>query len=255
MQLSLWFANESHFHIAKEELCRWKFSFFFFYFLNLGFFYTAWCSEIGSLTSLDAWNSGAFIDVKEPISPHQAALSGWPRNDTKKRLKSLWRPRKKTWYGVHFSTFFFFRLYEAFQIKFLARISFFVVRLSFVAARAERIIELNWIEDKARFSTRNSARHLELVTHNGGTLFNFLQIVSRKAIFWEVAIQQEEWVVLCILIYFGWEQSSRWRGEWQNVGAKNLDGENIKETGIWIRRERSEKMTKQKMGDNIKLWR
>ena len=38
--------------------------------------------------------------------------------------------------------YLFFRLYEAFQIKFLARISFFVVRLSFVA-RAERIIELN----------------------------------------------------------------------------------------------------------------
>ena len=37
--------------------------------------------------------------------------------------------------------------------------------------------------DKRRFSTRNSARHSELVTHSGGTLFNFLQNVSRKAIF------------------------------------------------------------------------
>ena len=34
--------------------------------------YTAWCSEIGSLTSLDACNSGAFCDVREPISLHQA---------------------------------------------------------------------------------------------------------------------------------------------------------------------------------------
>ena len=40
--------------------------------------------------------------------------------------------------------------------------------------------------DNARFSTWNSARHSELVAHSGGTLFNFLQIVSRKAIFREV---------------------------------------------------------------------
>ena len=33
---------------------------------------TAWCSEIGSLTSLDACNSGAFSDVREPFSLHQA---------------------------------------------------------------------------------------------------------------------------------------------------------------------------------------
>ena len=33
---------------------------------------TAWCSEIGSLTSLDACNSGASSDFKEPISLHQA---------------------------------------------------------------------------------------------------------------------------------------------------------------------------------------
>ena len=33
---------------------------------------TAWCREIGSLTSLDTWNSGAFSDAREPISLHQA---------------------------------------------------------------------------------------------------------------------------------------------------------------------------------------
>ena len=36
---------------------------------------TAWCSEIGSLTSPDAWNSGASTDVREPISLHPAAES------------------------------------------------------------------------------------------------------------------------------------------------------------------------------------
>ena len=35
---------------------------------------TVWCSEIGSLTSLDACNSGASSDVREPISLHQAVL-------------------------------------------------------------------------------------------------------------------------------------------------------------------------------------
>ena len=70
-----------------------------------------------------------------------------------------------------------------------------------------------------------------------------------KAIFREVRIQQEKWVVLCLLMYFGWEQWSRWRGEWRNVGAKKLDGENTKNSGIWSRRERSEKMTKQKRGE------
>ena len=33
---------------------------------------TAWCSEIGSVTSLDACDSGASSDVREPISLHQA---------------------------------------------------------------------------------------------------------------------------------------------------------------------------------------
>ena len=33
---------------------------------------TAWCSETGSLTSLDACSSGAFSDAREPISLHQA---------------------------------------------------------------------------------------------------------------------------------------------------------------------------------------
>ena len=36
---------------------------------------TVWCSEIGSLTSLNACNSGASSDVREPISLHQAVLS------------------------------------------------------------------------------------------------------------------------------------------------------------------------------------
>ena len=36
---------------------------------------TAWCSEIGSLTSVDACNSGASDDAREPISLHQAVLS------------------------------------------------------------------------------------------------------------------------------------------------------------------------------------
>ena len=31
---------------------------------------TTWCSEIGSLTSLDACNSGASCDVRQPISLH-----------------------------------------------------------------------------------------------------------------------------------------------------------------------------------------
>ena len=33
---------------------------------------TVWCSEIGSLTSLEASNSGASNDRREPISRHQA---------------------------------------------------------------------------------------------------------------------------------------------------------------------------------------
>ena len=33
---------------------------------------TAWCSEIGSLTSLGTWNSGASCDARDPISLHQA---------------------------------------------------------------------------------------------------------------------------------------------------------------------------------------
>ena len=35
---------------------------------------TAWCSEISSLTSLDACNSGASSDRRKPISLHQAVL-------------------------------------------------------------------------------------------------------------------------------------------------------------------------------------
>ena len=37
---------------------------------------TVWCSEIGSLTSLDACNSGACNDVREPVSLHQGVLCG-----------------------------------------------------------------------------------------------------------------------------------------------------------------------------------
>ena len=36
---------------------------------------TAWCSEIGSLTSPDEWNSGASSDVREPISLHQTVYA------------------------------------------------------------------------------------------------------------------------------------------------------------------------------------
>ena len=37
---------------------------------------TAWCSEIGSLTSRDACNSGASSDRRGPISLHQAVGPG-----------------------------------------------------------------------------------------------------------------------------------------------------------------------------------
>ena len=37
---------------------------------------TVWCSEIGSLTSLDAPELHASSDVREPISLHQAVVSG-----------------------------------------------------------------------------------------------------------------------------------------------------------------------------------
>ena len=39
---------------------------------------TAWCSEIGSLASLDAPEVHASSDVREPISLHQAVLNGSP---------------------------------------------------------------------------------------------------------------------------------------------------------------------------------
>ena len=42
------------------------------YLQSLGVSSTAWCSEIGSLTSLDAPELHASIDVREPISLHQA---------------------------------------------------------------------------------------------------------------------------------------------------------------------------------------
>ena len=37
--------------------------------------HTAWCSEIGSLTSLNACNSCSCNDVTEPISLHQAVCT------------------------------------------------------------------------------------------------------------------------------------------------------------------------------------
>ena len=47
---------------------------------------TAWCSETGSLTSLDACNSGASSDRREPISLHQAV------SDEKKKKKTQRSP-------------------------------------------------------------------------------------------------------------------------------------------------------------------
>ena len=44
------------------------------YYYGNGTGHTAWCSEISPLTSLDACNSGASSDVKEPVSLHQAVL-------------------------------------------------------------------------------------------------------------------------------------------------------------------------------------
>ena len=44
------------------------------FFLFLIVFSTAWCSEIGSLTSQDASEFHASSDVREPISLHQAVL-------------------------------------------------------------------------------------------------------------------------------------------------------------------------------------
>ena len=38
---------------------------------------TSWCSEISSLTSLDACNSGSFCDVRESISLHEAVVWEW----------------------------------------------------------------------------------------------------------------------------------------------------------------------------------
>ena len=43
-----------------------------------------WCSEIGSLTSLDACNSGASSDHREPISLHQAVHT-YARTHTRAR--------------------------------------------------------------------------------------------------------------------------------------------------------------------------
>ena len=50
---------------------------------------TAWCSEIGSLASLDACNSGAFGDVREPISLHQAVTNSGEVESLMKILTSV----------------------------------------------------------------------------------------------------------------------------------------------------------------------
>ena len=39
---------------------------------------TAWCIEIGSLTSLNACSSGAFSDIREPFSLHHSVQSIFP---------------------------------------------------------------------------------------------------------------------------------------------------------------------------------
>ena len=58
---------------------------------------TAWCSETGSLTSLDACNSGASSDVREPISLHQAVhvCIAW---SFVQRIGRLWK-RWAYWYA------------------------------------------------------------------------------------------------------------------------------------------------------------
>ena len=121
-----------------------------------------------------------------------------------------------------------------------------------ITERPENSILITWpslpdsdvASDKARFPTWNSAQHAELLTHSGGTLLTSYKLFLAKRSSEKFTIQQEKWVVLCLLMYFGWEQWSRWRGEWRNVGAKKFDGENTKETGVWSRRKGSEKMTK-----------
>ena len=55
--------------------------------------------------------------------------------------------------------------------------------------------------NNARLPTWDSAWHVELVTHSGWTL-NFLQIVSRKAIFREVKrIEKKKMNKTIILVY------------------------------------------------------
>ena len=49
---------------------------------------TAWCSETGSLMSLDACNSGASSDRREPISLHQAVSDEKKKKKKKKKQRS-----------------------------------------------------------------------------------------------------------------------------------------------------------------------
>ena len=67
--------------------------------------YTYWCSEIGSLTSLDACNSGASSDAREPINftaPGCIIVFRWNRglmlqqfdHQTRKKLNCSWHATK-----------------------------------------------------------------------------------------------------------------------------------------------------------------
>ena len=61
------------FWVARDERELWKKpNLFEVKSMHTLYDFTAWCSEIGSLMSLDACNSGASSDVREPISLHQA---------------------------------------------------------------------------------------------------------------------------------------------------------------------------------------
>ena len=60
--------------IEKRFLIKRNYLHYQYYFevFWVSLYHTAWCREIGSLTSLDACNSGEFRDVRESMSLHQA---------------------------------------------------------------------------------------------------------------------------------------------------------------------------------------
>ena len=60
--------------VSKSKGCKLFFSFCASFWVNYACMYLclAWCSEIGSLTSLDACISGTSRDVREQISLHLA---------------------------------------------------------------------------------------------------------------------------------------------------------------------------------------